>query len=168
LLQGQLAAVDASTPTVRAYRALAVGEAARATREPADWGEAVSVCRSSREPYLLAYALFRYADDACAAGERENATAPLLEAARLAEMVGAAPLLDDVRLLARRARIKLDSGDEFYFLCLVLAVASTLLIQRDFDNASRAFDATRSRTHDKDEQKFLTFAIGDLATIKAR
>jgi hypothetical protein len=49
-----------------------------------------------------------------------------------------------------------------------LGVASTFLLQRDFDSASRAFDATRSRTHDKDEQKFLTFAIGDLATIKAR
>ncbi|HWF84252.1 MAG TPA: tetratricopeptide repeat protein, partial [Vicinamibacterales bacterium] len=49
-----------------------------------------------------------------------------------------------------------------------LGMASTFLLQRDFDSASRAFDATRSRTHDKDEQKFLTFAIGDLATIKAR
>ena len=49
-----------------------------------------------------------------------------------------------------------------------LGVASTLLLQRDFDHASRAFDATRRRTHDKDEQKFLTFAIGDLATIKIR
>ena len=49
-----------------------------------------------------------------------------------------------------------------------LGLASTFLLQRDFDSASRAFDAARSRTHDKDEQKFLTFAVGDLATIKAR
>ncbi len=49
-----------------------------------------------------------------------------------------------------------------------LGMASTFLLQRDFDSASRAFDATRSRTHDKDEQKFLTFAISDLATIRAR
>ncbi|MFI5179619.1 MAG: hypothetical protein ACHQO8_13695 [Vicinamibacterales bacterium] len=49
-----------------------------------------------------------------------------------------------------------------------LGVASTLLYQRDFDNASRAFDATRSRTHDKDEQKFLSAAIADLATVKMR
>ena len=40
--------------------------------------------------------------------------------------------------------------------------------ERDFDSASRAFDAARSRTHDKDEQKFITAAIGDLATIKVR
>jgi DNA-binding NarL/FixJ family response regulator/Tfp pilus assembly protein PilF len=112
LLQAQLGTLDASTPTMRAYRALAVAEAVRAAREPADWAEAVSVCRTARDPYLIAYALFRSADDACAAGDREQATAPLLEAARLAETLGAAPLLDDVRALARRARIKLDSADE--------------------------------------------------------
>ena len=49
-----------------------------------------------------------------------------------------------------------------------LGVASTFMVERDFDSASRAFDAARSRTHDKDEQKFLTIALGDLATIKFR
>jgi tetratricopeptide (TPR) repeat protein len=49
-----------------------------------------------------------------------------------------------------------------------LGVASVVLLQRDFDLASRAFDAARSRTRDKDEQKFLTAAIGDLATILRR
>ena len=49
-----------------------------------------------------------------------------------------------------------------------LGVASTVLLQRDFDLASRAFDAARSRTRDKDEQRFISFAIGDLATIKVR
>jgi tetratricopeptide (TPR) repeat protein len=49
-----------------------------------------------------------------------------------------------------------------------LGVASVFLIERDFDSASRAFDAARSRTHDKDEQKFISAAIGDLATIKVR
>ena len=49
-----------------------------------------------------------------------------------------------------------------------MGVASIFLLQRDFDSASRAFDATRNRTHDKDEQKFLSVAIGDLATIKVR
>lgn len=49
-----------------------------------------------------------------------------------------------------------------------LGIASTFVMLRDFDNASRALDAARSRTHDKDEQKFLTVAIGDLATIKVR
>ena len=49
-----------------------------------------------------------------------------------------------------------------------LGIASMFLLERDFDSASRAFDAARARTHDKDEQKFLTAAIGDLATIKVR
>jgi hypothetical protein len=49
-----------------------------------------------------------------------------------------------------------------------LGVATTVLLQRDFDLASRAFDAARSRTRDKNEQKFLSYAIGDLATIKVR
>jgi tetratricopeptide (TPR) repeat protein len=49
-----------------------------------------------------------------------------------------------------------------------LGVASVFLLERDFDSASRAFDAARARTHDKDEVKFLSAAIGDLATIKVR
>src|SRR5207248_9459421 len=49
-----------------------------------------------------------------------------------------------------------------------LGIASVFLLQRDFDSASRAFDAARNRTHDKAEQKFLSFAIGDLATIRVR
>jgi tetratricopeptide (TPR) repeat protein len=47
-------------------------------------------------------------------------------------------------------------------------VASIFLLQRDFDSASRAFDAARNRTHDKDELKFLSAAIGDLATVRVR
>jgi tetratricopeptide (TPR) repeat protein len=49
-----------------------------------------------------------------------------------------------------------------------LGLASGFLLQRDFDSASRAFDAARARTHDKDEQKFITIALADLATIKVR
>ncbi len=49
-----------------------------------------------------------------------------------------------------------------------LGLASTFLYDRDFDSASRAFDAARNRTKDKEEQRFLSAAIGDLATIKVR
>jgi hypothetical protein len=49
-----------------------------------------------------------------------------------------------------------------------LGVASMFLLERDFDSASRAFDAARSRTHDKSEQRFLSAAIGELATIRYR
>jgi hypothetical protein len=49
-----------------------------------------------------------------------------------------------------------------------LGIASTMLLQRDFDGASKAFDAARSRTHDKDEQRFIAAAIGELQAIKYR
>ena len=49
-----------------------------------------------------------------------------------------------------------------------LGLASAALYQRDFDSASRAFDAARNRTSDKDEQRFISAAIGDLATIRIR
>jgi len=71
--------------------------------------------------------------------------------------------LDAARTLFTRA---LERDPSSYRAAL--GVASTLLLQRDFDNASRAFDAARSRTHDKDEQRFLSAAIGDLATIRVR
>jgi len=47
----------------------------------------------------------------------------------------------------------------------VLGFASSSLMRRDFDSASRAFAAARDRTKDKDEQKYLSAAIGDLAKI---
>jgi hypothetical protein len=49
-----------------------------------------------------------------------------------------------------------------------LGIATTFLLARDFDSASRVFDAARNRTHDKDEIKFITVALTDLATIKVR
>jgi len=49
-----------------------------------------------------------------------------------------------------------------------LGLATGFLANRDFDSASRTFDAARARTRDKDEQRFLTIALTDLATIKVR
>ena len=49
-----------------------------------------------------------------------------------------------------------------------LGIATTFLLARDFDSASKVFDAARNRTHDKDEIKFITVALGDLATIVVR
>jgi thioredoxin-like negative regulator of GroEL len=49
-----------------------------------------------------------------------------------------------------------------------IGVASTFLLQRDFDSASRAYDAARNRTHNNDVKRFLSAAIGDLATIRVR
>jgi hypothetical protein len=49
-----------------------------------------------------------------------------------------------------------------------LGQASVALVLRDFDTASRRFAAARDHATDKDVQKFLSAAIGDLATIKVR
>jgi hypothetical protein len=49
-----------------------------------------------------------------------------------------------------------------------LGLATGFLANRDFDSASKAFDAARARTHDKDEVRFITIALTDLATIKVR
>ena len=88
----------------------------------------------------------------------------------------------DAEYLAAAGRVALlarqfDAARSFFTRALeidpssyraALGVASMFLLRRDFDSASRAFDAARNRTHDKDEQKFLSAAIGDLATIKVR
>jgi hypothetical protein len=47
-----------------------------------------------------------------------------------------------------------------------LGIASAAVLLRDFDTASRAFAAARDRTHDKDEQKFISAALDDLRNVK--
>jgi tetratricopeptide (TPR) repeat protein len=88
----------------------------------------------------------------------------------------------DADYLAAAGRIAMVAGDNALATALftralnvdpgsyraALGVASTFLLLRDFDSASRAFDAARNRTHDKDEQRFITAAIGELAAIKYR
>ena len=92
------------------------------------------------------------------------------------------PETADADFLAAAGRIALLAGDRALAKTLftsalgrdpssyraALGVASVFVLERDFDSASRAFDAARNRTHDKNEQKFLSAAIGDLATIKVR
>jgi hypothetical protein len=46
-----------------------------------------------------------------------------------------------------------------------LGMASTALLQRDFDAAARAYGAARDLTADKAEQRYLTAAIRDLSKI---
>ena len=96
--------LDAPTPRARAYRALAEAETG------GDWEAAVTAAREAAHPYLLAYALLRRAERLCERGERAAAAAPLAEAIELAGTLGAAPVVDEARSLARRARVLLD-GD---------------------------------------------------------
>jgi DNA-binding NarL/FixJ family response regulator len=100
--------LSATTAPALAYRALAAGESGRAGGRETDWTEAIEACRRAGDPYLIAYALLRQAEVACVAADRESASATVAEAARLATALGAAPLLADVRALARRARLRID------------------------------------------------------------
>jgi ATP/maltotriose-dependent transcriptional regulator MalT len=73
----------------------------------AAWDAAAAVWELASQPYERAAALLRAAEVAVADGDREGGGARLLEAAALADRLGARPLIEEIRLLARRARIAL-------------------------------------------------------------
>jgi DNA-binding NarL/FixJ family response regulator len=99
--------LPATTPPSLALRALSQAEVARTP----DCQPVVEACRAAEDPYLVAYALLRSAQADCAAGDREAAAPALEEAAQLASSMGAAPLLEDVRALARRVRVQLGEDE---------------------------------------------------------
>ena len=97
------------------------------------------------------------------------ATGPVPETATADELAGAGRLALQARDmgLARGLFQKALERDPGSYRA-ALGIATTFLLARDFDSASRVFDAARNRTHDKDEIKFITIALSDLATIKVR
>jgi DNA-binding CsgD family transcriptional regulator/tetratricopeptide (TPR) repeat protein len=101
--------LPATTPPALAYRALAAAESTRVAGREANWTEAIEATRTAEDPYLIAYALLRRAEVACEAADRESGSSAAQEAARLAAALGAAPLLGDVRALARRARLRIEA-----------------------------------------------------------
>jgi DNA-binding CsgD family transcriptional regulator len=109
-LRAMAAALPVTTPRAAGYRALAASEAGRAAGRPEDPARVVAACRDAHEPYLLVYGLLRQAEAACTAGDRDGAAPALDEAAELAATLGAEPLLEEARALARRARIKLNGA----------------------------------------------------------
>ena len=71
----------------------------------------VEACRVAEDPYLVAYALLRSAEAGCADGDREAAaTGAAARPRSWPRRIGAAPLLEDVRALARRARVRIERG----------------------------------------------------------
>lgn len=104
-LQAQVEQLRAAQPPALAYRALAMAEAARASRGHADWSHAIEAARAGGETYVIAYALLRGAESACTAGDRRGAIGMLHESARLATEMRAEPLLTEALDLARRARL---------------------------------------------------------------
>jgi DNA-binding CsgD family transcriptional regulator len=73
----------------------------------------VAALEVATDTWPLAYARYRLAEAHCATDDRAAAVVLLREADRAAERMGAQPLLDDVRALARRARLSLaEAADE--------------------------------------------------------
>jgi DNA-binding CsgD family transcriptional regulator/tetratricopeptide (TPR) repeat protein len=102
--------VPNTTPSAHGYAAMVEAEAARLVRrdEVAAWQRAVDAMRVAAEAYPLCYSLFRLAEaqatDPAIDADRTSATAA--ECLLLAERLAAATA-DDIRTLARRARLRI-------------------------------------------------------------
>jgi DNA-binding CsgD family transcriptional regulator len=77
----------------------------------AAWDEAASAWDGLGEPQPLGETLLHAAEAALACGERDGAAERLQRAAPLASRLGARSLGEQIAILARRARIRLDGGD---------------------------------------------------------
>ncbi|MFG1705874.1 AAA family ATPase [Nonomuraea sp. M3C6] len=102
------------SPITPADRGYALAITAEQTRLPQagppssqEWRGAVTAWRAAAEPYMLAYCLFRLAEQQCATGDRGEAVQAAAEAYRLAAGLGAEPLSGEIDALARRARLVL-------------------------------------------------------------
>jgi DNA-binding CsgD family transcriptional regulator len=106
-----LARLEARTPGMVAYRALAHAELARLADEPdlAAWQAAVDAVRPAGLALPLGFALLRLAEAQCTDGDREAGTVTAREALRLAEQLDAVPLAEEIRQLVTRARLTLTS-----------------------------------------------------------
>jgi DNA-binding CsgD family transcriptional regulator/tetratricopeptide (TPR) repeat protein len=111
-LHTQAAALQAGTPPAQAYKALIAAETARLSGqgEVAAWHTAVAATRSAGEAFPLCYSLYRLAEAQSAdpaTGTDTAVSATALECLRLADDLAAATA-DDVRALARRARLRIE------------------------------------------------------------
>jgi DNA-binding CsgD family transcriptional regulator len=77
----------------------------------AAWDEASNAWDGLGEPQSLGETLLHAAEAALACGERDGAAERLQRAAPLAARLGAQSLGEQIAILARRARIRLDGGD---------------------------------------------------------
>ena len=137
-LRALLARPDAGLPpaTGGAHLALAEAECARAHGEPAPeaWAAAAAAWQALELPLPEAYARWRQAEAACAAGAPARELAVPVERAReLADRLGARPLLAEVDGLARRARLPARGR------------ATTAAAQASGRAGARAADASRDQ-----------------------
>ncbi|GAA4771283.1 helix-turn-helix transcriptional regulator [Actinomycetospora chibensis] len=101
--------------TVLAYVRMCHAEAGRAAgaSDPVAWGQVAQAWSALLHPYPAAYALLRRAEALLATGARRGEAARALRtAAETATAMGAAPFLDEIAGLARRARLDVvHAGD---------------------------------------------------------
>ena len=107
-----LAAADDSYAVreIHAYADVADGHAARAAgrSDPAAWDKALAAWRGLAQPYPIAQAAWRLGEALLVGrGRRDEAGIVLREAHATAARLGAVPLLREIELLARHARIDL-------------------------------------------------------------
>jgi DNA-binding CsgD family transcriptional regulator len=106
---GELVMKAAILPADRAYEALTAGERCRgAESEREAWEHAAEVARETNQPYPLAYALVRLAEARLTSGDATASAEAVLEAHELAAGMGAEPLVEQARAVAKRGRMKLD------------------------------------------------------------
>jgi DNA-binding CsgD family transcriptional regulator len=112
-LRGEAEQMPATTPADRGHLALVGAEHARAVRdgEVDAWAAAVASTRAMNELLPLAYALSRHAEALAAAGGSAAAAAAAGEAVDLARGMGAAPLIEQLEALIRRARLQLAAAE---------------------------------------------------------
>jgi DNA-binding NarL/FixJ family response regulator len=136
----------AVTPNAAGWRALAEAEHQRALgpARPERWSEAAATWERLERPPLAAYCRWREAEALVAAGaSRAVASGPLHQAHAVAARIGAAPLAEQLDLLAQRARLELappvraspDGGHGLEALGLTVREAEVLtLVARGYTN----------------------------------
>jgi len=105
----------AFAPLAEAYSSLGAAEVSRleGRSEPTTWGEAADAWQGLEMTYPEAYARFRQAEALLQTNQsRRTALEALRRAYHLACVLGAAPLLKEVRELGRRSRLELDDLSE--------------------------------------------------------
>jgi ATP/maltotriose-dependent transcriptional regulator MalT len=110
-LESRAGRVGRLSPLHEAHAAQFAAELSRADgrKDLACWDAAAAAWEAVSQPWPLAYALWRAAGIATAAGDRDQAASRLQRAAELAGQLRAHPLQQQISQLARRARIPLAS-----------------------------------------------------------
>ena len=101
-------------PLEQAYLAHAEADHCRAVGSDQDrhWELAAAAWQGLGRPYPAATARWRQAEALVAAGDRDAAVAPAVEALTCAERLGAAWLAAELESLAARARLRLDADED--------------------------------------------------------